>query len=98
MERPTMIDLSADAIGSVWTQENHQALVCHLKAVEKLAQDVIALRERERAGVPRLEFEREHYHAAKYDGEVLLDECSRCGLDLRDPIHLRIPTEPAVRP
>lgn len=30
-----------------------------------------------------------HYHIAKYDGEVLLDACAQCGLDLRDPIHKR---------
>ncbi len=34
-----------------------------------------------------------HTHKAKYDGDKLLDECDRCGLDLRDEMHRRIPTQ-----
>lgn len=30
-----------------------------------------------------------HHHVARYEGVRLMDECGRCGLDLRDPIHYR---------
>jgi len=41
------------------------------------------------ARVQKLERQFQHYHAAKYDSAGLLtDECAKCGLDLRDSIHL----------
>ena len=30
-----------------------------------------------------------HTHVAKYDEGILLDECGKCGLDLRNPVHRR---------
>ena len=33
--------------------------------------------------------ETRHYHGAKYMGATLTDRCAHCGLDLRNPIHIR---------
>ncbi len=49
MERPTILEHLAALIGQTYTAEDHAAVVAHLAAVERLAQDVIALRGRERA-------------------------------------------------
>lgn len=37
--------------------------------------------------VKELELVFAHTHVAKYDGDKLLDECAKCGLDLRDVVH-----------
>ena len=47
MERPTILEHLAALIGQTYTADDHAAVVAHLGAVEKLAQDVSALRERE---------------------------------------------------
>lgn len=75
----TLISYLAARIGHTYTTEDHAAVVAHVAEVERLAQGVIAMREREQA----------HYHIAKYDDGKLLDECGICGLDLRDPVHTR---------
>ena len=47
MERPTILEHLAALIGQTYTAEDHAAVVAHLADVEKLSQDVIAMRERE---------------------------------------------------
>ena len=47
MERQTIIERSAAAIGQPYTQELHDAWVAHLAEVSRLAEQVAALRERE---------------------------------------------------
>ena len=49
MKRQTLIEHLSALIGQTYTAEDHAAVVAHLDAVEKLSQDVIAMREREQA-------------------------------------------------
>lgn len=49
MERPTILEHLAGKIGQTYTAADHAVVVAHLAAVEKLSQDVIAMREREQA-------------------------------------------------
>ena len=47
MERQTLIEHLSALIGQTYTAADHAAVVVHLADVEKLSQDVIAMRERE---------------------------------------------------
>lgn len=46
--------------------------------------------DRLRADVQRLTEAFAHHHVAKYEDGKLTDQCAQCGLDLRNPVHIRV--------
>jgi hypothetical protein len=60
---------------------------------DQLLELVILDRDRRAARVKVLERAFRHYHVAKYDDQLLLSVCKKCGLDLRDAVHIRTITK-----